>query len=146
MSNHQLRPATLQDVPDIHDLDLRVFGDLDGGYPDFFFSHMLQIFPDHFWVEVNMKGYCLAIPSKRDMWLYSLAVHPLFQRNQLGHAFLSLLISKCTDYYDNIYLNVEEHNTGAIEFYKRNSFKVVGENIHLTPTRLIMKRKIPCTR
>lgn len=140
MSDYVIRAATLQDVHLIHALDLKVFGALDGGYPKFFFDHMLHMFPDSFLVEQHVLGYCLGVPVKNDMWLYSLAVDPAHQRNHMGRLLVQSLVAHCANRYENIWLTVDQSNTSAIRFYETFSFKITGTRAHLEPTRLIMKR------
>jgi len=139
-----IRRATIKDIPALHQIDHEVFGELDGGYPDFFFDHMIQIFPETVFIEDLGAGYCLVVPAGKSLWIYTLAVLPRFQHNGIGSMFMdSVLNYAIHEYYDDMFLTVDVYNERAISFYRKRGFDVTHIREHLKPPRATMWKKIP---
>lgn len=136
-----IRKATLQDVAAIHALDTAVFGDIDGGYPSFFFGHMISIFPESFWVTTDLGGYCFVMLGAVTPWLYTIAVHPDCQSKGYGKQLMDYCETWLRKHrYSVLCLNVDVNNFRAIKFYENRGFYIIGERVDTDPIKLIMQK------
>lgn len=142
LRSDRIRLATIEDVQAIYTLDITVFGDIDGGYPDFFFGHMLTIFPSTFWIIPDI-GYCFIMLGERSPWLYTLAVHPDYQGQGYGsdllkHAEYSLRLN----HFLTLCLTVDKSNNRAIQFYRNHHYRIIGKRIDVEPEKIVMRKAL----
>lgn len=138
-----IRLATPLDAEAIHNLDLAVFGSIDGGYPEFFFGHMIMIFPNTFWVLNDLSAYSLVILGEYSPWLYTLAVHPDKQSKGIGQRLLSFTEYELRKrHFLTLCLTVDASNIRAIQFYHNLHYRIIGKRINSEPERLVMRKAL----
>lgn len=136
-----IRLAKLSDVDAITKLDKKVFGDIDGGYPDFFFGHMVSIFPSTFWVLDDVMAYCLVILGETSPWLYSIAVDPSLQGKNIGSRMIDIAERYLRHRnYPILSLYVDITNTRGISLYSKLHFRILGKRSETKPERLLMRK------
>ncbi|WP_381415272.1 hypothetical protein NPX79_01000 [Spiroplasma endosymbiont of Anurida maritima] len=80
--------------------------------------------PNYICLRLNYEGYIIALKSGDDIEIIDLVVN--ISNQGTGSKILSLFT---TDYIikdQNIFLEVNEQNTKAIMFYKKNNFKEIN--------------------
>ena len=75
----------------------------------------------------KLLGLCSAWLISDELYLTSMAVHPIHQRKGLGRYLLADLIKRSRSLRTNhIYLEVKDSNEQAKAFYKSMGFKTIG--------------------
>ena len=75
----------------------------------------------------KLLGLCSAWLIINELYITSLAVHPIHQRKGLGTLLMSDLLKRSYSLQTNqIYLEVKKTNDPAKAFYKSMGFKIVG--------------------
>lgn len=87
------------------------------------------------------------LESEVDVEIYNVGVLPEFRRHSIGKILLESLLKKLEIYKTvNVYLEVRDSNTGAIEFYTKQQFTEIGKrkNFYSNPSEdaLVMKRRV----
>jgi ribosomal protein S18 acetylase RimI-like enzyme len=75
--------------------------------------------------EVIMGFIICEIYSNKKIHIMSLAILPEYRRLSLGTNLIDFIKNKYKDYF--ITLNVQQSNTNAINFYKKNNFTILSE-------------------
>lgn len=73
--------------------------------------------------EGQTAGYAIIFNNSDSLEIMKIGVNPLFREKGFG----SILINEIKKSRMEIFLEVRENNTTAIEFYKKNGFKEAGK-------------------
>lgn len=75
--------------------------------------------------EETIRGYMFYEIHKYRLNVINFAVHPLFQRQNVGSEMVAKLVSKLGEQRNCIMMDVRETNVAAQLFFKHHGFKVI---------------------
>lgn len=79
----------------------------------------------------DVVGYAVFYSAADEGELNSIAVHPAYRRMGVAGSLLETAVSDLTsDGVQKLFLEVREHNSGAIAFYEKNGFLAAGVRRH----------------
>ena len=123
-----IRPFLLSDLDRILEIEELAFP--KSPYQESTFLHLSWLYPDTFWVYAGpaketdgeeIWGYLI---FSKDGHLVSLAVHPHYRRRGVGRDLIRRAIEMFS--LERIWAEVRRTNQGALAFYRKTGFKVVG--------------------
>lgn len=121
-----LRKMTPADIPAVHAIEVAV---AVGPWSEKLFADCLRVGYEC-WVLVDgeqVMGYGILSYSANEAHVLQLAIHPEHHRCGLGQKLLQHLLNMAKVHgADEIFLEVRESNTSAINLYKKYNFVEVG--------------------
>lgn len=121
---------SLNEIQKIYNLEKMLF-------PDSFYDieQLMQMYADknyNFYVyknENNVDGYLIVLNLKKELEIIKIGVNPESQGQGIGTKLMNFLKEEHT----TIFLEVNHHNTNAINFYKFHGFVEVGRRKNYYP-------------
>lgn len=87
----------------------------------------------NFVVEKNQQlcAYLICLIRLKQLRIYSLAVHPKYKRNGIGHLLLQYVEAQARKrQFKKISLEVRQDNLAAVCFYRKHQFNIISECMH----------------
>ncbi len=142
---YRIRRARKRDLAPIYLIENRSF---TKPWKQISFLRELQLPFSLFYVAESKReiiAYIIAWNVKSEIQLNKIAVKPEFRLHGIGTALLQFLIAKVPPEAQEIHLEVREHNSSALTFYRKNGFVEIGrrENYYLREDAILMKKEIP---
>ncbi len=125
-----IRPATKADTPELYRVEQRCF-DAES-FSRRQVNYLAVQLSGSFWIleeDEKIAGFIVLLQrtNSQALRVYSLAVSPEFR----GKQYAQQLMQKAVEYAqkqgkDRLYLEVSEHNHGAIQLYQKLGFQLTG--------------------
>jgi ribosomal-protein-alanine N-acetyltransferase len=120
----QIRPARLNEIPQVERIELSSFPD---PYPPILFETLLAHSPETFLVAVeegSIVGYVCATKERGHFHIASIAVQPSHRRRKIARRLMEELLKILRDMGSTfVRLEVRSSNTPAISLYNGLDFK-----------------------
>lgn len=143
----KIRPAVLEDIPLIFDIERAVFR--TSVYPEFFFRQAFDLWGRFLFVAESgdgLAGYALAAPADdvTIAWVLSVAVGEPARGQGVGQQLLTALLDALREKrFETVRLTVHPENP-AVALYRRAGFKKIGQEANYfdeSEPRLLMELK-----
>ncbi|MFS1933928.1 GNAT family N-acetyltransferase [Vibrio splendidus] len=121
--------AEKQELADIHQLELALFG--DHAYPLFFFRQVFDCWGKGLLIakqESNVAGYVLMTPTDKpqEYWILSLAVDGQFRGMGVGRSLMEQALATLPE-ESKVLLTVDPNNASACALYSSMGFVTIKE-------------------
>lgn len=129
-SKVMIRPATKADTPELFRIEQRCF---DGeSFSRRQVNYLTNQSAGFFWVlteDEKLAGFIVLLQRANSgaLRVYSLAVAPEFRGKQYAQQLMQKAAEQAQELdKDRLYLEVSEHNQGAIQLYQKMGFQLTG--------------------
>jgi diamine N-acetyltransferase len=111
----------------------------------FYFGYLNQELVCYF--KINLDINCYEVYDKASLEIQRIYITPPYLSKGMGSEIMDFIKQYSKDSgYTSIWLGVWEHNPGAIRFYERHGFKLVGKHLFMLgneeQTDLLMEYKL----
>lgn len=125
-----IRLATKADIPELYRMEQRCF-DAES-FSRSQVNYLTMQSPGFFWVlteDEKIAGFMVLLQriNSQALRIYSLAVSPEFRGKQYAQQLMQKAVQKAGELgKERLYLEVSEHNHGAIQLYQKLGFQLTG--------------------